>query len=126
MLFVLELGSGALKEALTLDKDHVVSVDEDIRHGIVLEKRFERPEAEQLVEHFGDELDPLACVQGRVFFDEDFRNQVACFFLDLLGRKLVEDRKVDPVNQLAMDRNFQLKHAPCFGGQRFMQVHGFR
>ena len=52
----LKVIAGFLEQAVPLDVDLVVAVDQDVRDVAVLEQRLERPEAEQLVEDVDDQV----------------------------------------------------------------------
>ena len=55
MTVVLEHDVGLFELAFTLDEDQIVPIHQDVRHGRVAQQRFERTEAEELVQHVRDE-----------------------------------------------------------------------
>ena len=53
---ILEGDAGQFELAVPLDVDLFVRVDQDVADGLIVEQRFQRPEPEDLVENFGDDL----------------------------------------------------------------------
>ena len=52
----MKVTDGQLELAAALDVDLLVAVDQNVGDGRVLQQRLERPQPEDLVEHFGDDL----------------------------------------------------------------------
>ena len=65
MAIVLERCLDPLEPAGALDEDVLVGVDENVADARIAQERFERPEAEHFVEHFGEERFAFAHTQRR-------------------------------------------------------------
>src|SRR5206468_2903030 len=97
--FVLEANRRDLDFAATLDAHLLVSIDDDVGDRMVLEQRFQRAKSKQLVEDVGDELLALAFVEQAGFAREHIADEVADLGLELLARHLLDDGKIDLVDQ---------------------------
>ena len=100
--------AGQFEQALALDVDLLVAVDQNVGDGRVLQQRLERAQAEDLVQNlFGDLLLFERAEQRRLVVDQrdDRLAHFGAHALVVDGRQRFE---VDLVQQLAVKRELQL------------------
>ena len=108
---VLEPDVGGLQLAEPLDVDLPVGVDQDVRHGGVLQQRLERAEAQHLVEDFGVQLFFFGGVEGddlEIFLQNpvDHRSQ---FRLQHGGVDPVQNGEVHQIEQAVVDPALEIE-----------------
>jgi hypothetical protein len=93
---------------VALDEDLLVGIDQNVGDRVVLQERLERPEPEEFVEDFVDQLVALAQVERPVFLDQQLADHLADLPAKLLGRHLVDDRKIEHVEQALVQRDLEV------------------
>ena len=96
---------GSFEPAVTLDVDQIEAIDEDVRDGRVAQQRFERTEAEELVQHVGDKrfaLERLSGVVSLLRFDE-IEDDAADLRLRFLLAHLGQPLEIQAVQQIVVD-----------------------
>ena len=131
VLVVAEDRGALLDASLALDVDVVVAVDQDVRHGRILEQRLERSEAEQLVEDV--DRHRLALVEAerrRLGLGlEQAQDQRPDLGLGLIARDAGQALEVEPVQQLLVDLRLDrlvVRMADIGGGGRTARRDGRR
>ncbi len=102
MRLVLETHAGRLQNALPLDIDAFVAVDQDVVDGRVLEQRLERAEAGHLVENFRDEVVELLRIERQPLDQHVLRHQLLDVIADFLFGQLFQRRQIDLFDQPAV------------------------
>ena len=90
---------GQLHLALALDVDLVRAVDHDVGHGLVLEQRLERPEADHVVDEQPHDRAQLGGVQLDLQVDDDLLDDLGDLVAQLLRPERRGDRDVDALHQ---------------------------
>src|SRR5580704_9311173 len=101
---VAELDGGHLQNTFALDVDSLVSVDENIRHRRIGQKRLERSQSEDFIEDFLGQALALLQVHGRGFADDQgFQNlgHLAAYILTIDLGQTVE---IQLLNELPVNR----------------------
>ena len=130
VLVVLERRGHPLEDAPSLDEHVLVGVDQDVVDRRVAEQRLERPEAEDVIEDFGEQGFALAQVDRRRLLGEQLAEERANLTLGARAIRLRQRFEVQPVEQLAVHVRAQLEvlrtralGPRCRGNDRF-RSHG--
>ena len=87
------------------------TVDQNIADGRVFEEHFQGAEAERLVEHFVDEAFAFHAIEERVFRIAQAFDDEADFAAKRIARQVADARKIELVDQLAMNQPFEVFEA---------------
>ena len=105
---VLELHRGAVQFAAAFHVDAVRRGHQDVADGGVLQQRFERAEAEDLIQDLLDDAVLFHQAEGRLLFFHEPGDGGANFRADAFAGHGGERLQVDPVQQFAVERELQL------------------
>ena len=113
---------GGLEPAVPFDVDLVESIDQDVRDRRVCEQDLERPEAEQLVQHVGDDAFALVEAERRLVAlpVEHAADQRANLRLGVLALDAGQAIEIEPVEQILVDAalQFLIGDVPGIGDRR--------
>jgi hypothetical protein len=118
MRLVLEERRHGLEHAAALDEDVLVTVDEDVGDGRVLEERLERSQARHLVHHLGDEEVELLGVEGQALGHDPVGDDAVDLAPKLLPRQLLERREVELLDETAVEANLRVEQLLVGRGRR--------
>ncbi len=102
MRLVLETHLGRFELAKALHVDVLVCVDQDIGDGRILEERFDRAKAGQLIEHFLNEIPELTRIERHALGEHIVGDELVHLLAQLRPRHPLDMREIELVDQLAM------------------------
>ncbi len=105
---ILELHRCQMELAGPLDKDLIGAIDQDIGDADILQQWLQRPKPQNLIQDIVDQTRLLGQVKGLVFLQQQFAHNLANLAAKDFRRHLVDDRKIDHVQQLAVQQHLQL------------------
>ncbi len=108
VLAIAEIYGGQLQQALALDVNLPVGVDQNVGDGGILQQRLERAQAEHLVQHFIADLLFLERAEQRRLGIDERDERLADFAAHALVVDGGERLQVDLVHQLAVQGELQL------------------
>ncbi len=106
---VLERGGKPLELPAALHVDELVRVHQDVADGGIPEERFQRTQAEDLVDHLGKDDLTLAHAQRRAFFRDQLEEERANLRLRPCTLRVGERLQVQPVQELSMYVGLELE-----------------
>ena len=109
MRIVLEGGGDPLEHALPLDEDVAIGVHEDVADRRIAEQRLERPEAEDVVEHLGEERLALGQAERRRLFREQQSEQRSDLAFGAGAIGVGQRFEIQPIQQLLVNRRAKLE-----------------
>ena len=128
MLIVPEACIRSRENALAFDVYFLRPVDKNVAHGRISQEAFQRPQAENLVHHVGEQLLPCGCGQGALLLIQQLIHPMGAFPVKLLHRKPTGFRQVQTLDQLMMDSGFDFldvhRGLACWGCRPVLEEIG--
>src|SRR5262249_15024552 len=103
---ILEMHLGRLQLSKSLDKTHLVGIDQNVGDGRVLEQRFDRAVPGHLIHNLVREQFELALIEGNSLGLYVVRHIATNLPLQLLWRQLLQYAEVELVDDLLMQPQF--------------------
>ena len=119
VVIVAKANRGGLQLAVSLDIYLLIAIDQDIGDGLVFEEWFDRAKAGHLVINRRRKLGDFGGVHGNALFPHHFTHETCDLISQLIFIQLVEERKVNFIDQPRVNPKFCIQNVePGWCGRR--------